>query len=174
MTLKANKKDIRVDPHRYPLSAIRYTLSPSLPSRGFAILPMVLTLTFLIATVSAVLLFLGTQEAQQSAKHRDANIAFIAAQAGITDAQMRITRDFNYATSTGYILGEAVLGADRSATVIVQKDSFAAPCTATWVDGKRCIISTATVKKSKRRIEVVVTVANNGKVTVDSFKEIAP
>jgi len=138
--------------------------------KGFAVLPIVVAMSLMIAVIVGALAFMGLSEVTQSTKGRDADYAFFVAQAGIDDAKIRIARNLNYSNSGGYTL---VVG-NGTSTVIVQKDTFSSPCTATGASGKDCIISTGQVKDSKRRIEVVVSVATLGKVTVDSFKEIAP
>ena len=138
--------------------------------KGFAVLPMVVFMSLIIGVVVATLAFLGVSEVTQSTKGRDANYAFLVAQAGIDDATIRIARNLNYSNGSGYTLAVE----NGTSTVIVQKDTFSSPCTAVSATGKDCIISTGQVKDSKRRIEVVVTIGTYGKVTVDSFKEIAP
>lgn len=138
--------------------------------KGFAALPMVISLGFVIAVVAAAFAFWGVSEITQSGRQKDADIAFFVAEAGADDAKIRIARDLTYSNAGGYNL---VVG-NGTTTVIVQKDSFSSPCTATGASGKHCIVSTGTVASSKRRVEVVTTISNNGKVSVDSFKEIAP
>lgn len=137
--------------------------------KGFAVLPMVVAISLMIGVVVAALAFLGVSEVTQSTKGRDADYAFFVAQAGIDDAKIRIVRNLNYATTTATL----AVG-NGTSTIIVQKDTFSSPCTAASATGKDCIISTGQVKDSQRRIEVLVSVTTLGKVTVDSFKEIAP
>lgn len=150
--------------------------------RGFAVLPMVLGLSFIVAVVAAALAFVGTAELTQSTKQRDGNLAFFAAQAGIDDAKIRIARNLNYENLTGWAVtvpksDGSILG---TATVTVDKDHDCAAAVTPGTTTKDCVVSTGTVKSSKRKIQAVFTIvlsgagSNIGKATMDSFTELAP
>lgn len=131
--------------------------------KGVAMLPLVLALSFIILIVVLSLASLGFVETSIGSAQKKADEAFFVANAGVSDAIMRITRNKNYSiASPGY----NITVSNGTANVIVQKDVPSA--------GKSRITATGTVGFSKRKIQVDVTVSTYGKVTTDSFTELAP
>lgn len=126
-----------------------------------AMLPMILALSFIILIIVLSIGTLGFVETNIGAAQKKADNAFFVANAGISDATIKISRDKNY-SSAGYTL---TVG-DGSASIVVEKDQPAA--------GQDRITSTGTVSVSKRKIQVIVNVSTYGKVTTSSWTELAP
>lgn len=128
---------------------------------GVALLPMILALSFIILVVVVSLASLSFVEINIGTAQKKADEAFFVANAGVSDAIIRIARNKNY-SSVGYNL---TVG-NGTANVVVQKDIPAA--------GQTRITSTGTVGASKRKIQVDTNVNTYGKVTIASFSELAP
>lgn len=129
--------------------------------KGVALLPMIIAMSFVVLVVVVSLASLGFVEISIGSAQKRADEAFFVANAGYQDALIRITRNKSY-SNTGYDL---TVG-NGTATIVVELNAPSA--------GKSRITSTGVVVNSKRKIQVVVTVTTFGKVTVDSFAEIAP
>ena len=128
--------------------------------KGIAALPAILALSAVILIIGLTIAFSGRVESNISASQRDSGKAFFTAEAGVSDAEIKINRDPNFEDLSGYTL---TVG-DGTATVIVDKD--------TPVVGQTTIKSQGEVKNIKRKIKVILNVDSQGKVTLNSWEEI--
>lgn len=124
-------------------------------------LPMILALGFIILVVVLAMSTTSFVEVNMGSSQKKADEAFFISNAGISDAFMKISRNKSY-SSAGYELG---LG-NGTTTVVVELD--------TPSSGKSRITSTGVVSNTTRKIQSVVSIDTNGKVTTDSWAEITP
>lgn len=119
--------------------------------KGIAALPTVLIIAGITLLMMLAILGSGILESLIAGAQKESSEAFFKAETGIKDALQRLARNPGF-SSGGY---NPIVG-DTAVSVIVQKDTFSSPCTASSAAGKTCIIATGTVKGKTRKIEVVV------------------
>ncbi|MFA6521574.1 MAG: hypothetical protein WCT53_04280 [Candidatus Gracilibacteria bacterium] len=130
-------------------------------NRGVALLPMIIAMSFIVLVIVLSLSSMGMVETNLGVGQKKADDAFFVANAGVSDGMMKVVRNKNY-SSAGYDL---TVG-NGTANIVVE--------TSTPSSGKSTITSTGTVGTSKRKIQVVVSISDYGKVTNDSWTEVAP
>ena len=144
---------------------------------GMALLATVVVVLLILVAVGLSMISLGIFEGFMAESQRASDEAYAAAQSGAKDAMMRIARNKNFATSTGYFIPSdpsncSLYGSTACAKVIVEKDS-ASVCSQSISAGQDCVISLGTLSNSARKVEVILNVnATNGKITIDSQNEL--
>ena len=147
---------------------------------GVAVLPTILLIGGLLTTISASLLFISYFFGQGSFGIKLSNEALAAAQAGISDAVIRIVRDKNYNTvNSSYSLAVG----NRSAQVIVcaenRKTDFMLdpdPCDVVdddLEDNKREITSIGSAFNKKRRLKAIININDSGEIKTELVEEVA-
>jgi len=129
-------------------------------TNGLAALPSILVISFIALITGLAIVSGGFIETAISQSEKLSLESFYLAEAGIKDALIKITRNKNF-NNSGYDL---FLG-NGSATIVIEKDQPIA--------GQTRVTSTGTVKNRIRKIQMIVNVTSNGKVTTASWQEIA-
>jgi len=127
--------------------------------KGVAMLPMVLSLSFIILAIVISLSSLSFIEMSIGTAQKRADEAYFIANSGISDAIIQIARNKNY-ENAGYSLA---IG-NGTVSIVVEKD--------VPIAGKSRITTIGTVNSSKRKIQVDVNVSSYGKVTIANFTEM--
>ena len=146
---------------------------------GVAVLPTILLIVGLLTTISASLLFISYFFGQGSFGIKLSNEALAAAQAGISDAIIRVVRDKNYDTDNSFY---PLTVGNRSAQVIVcaenyKTNSISSPCGV--VDsinlvGRREITSIGSAFNKKRRLKAIINVNDDsGEIKTELVEEVA-
>ena len=144
--------------------------------KGMAMLATVLILMLIMVAVGLSMISSGLFEGVMSENERQSQEAHLAATGGAKDATMRIARNKNFATSTGYFIPSdpsdcSLYGSTACAKVIVEKDS-ASVCSQSISAGQDCVISLGTLANSARKVEVILNVnATSGKMIMQSWNE---
>ena len=145
---------------------------------GVAVLPTILLIGGLLVSISVSLLFVSYFFGQGSFGVKLSNEALAAAQAGISDAVMRVVRDKNYNTAnSSYSLAVG----SRSAQVIVCQEnrktsSISTPCgdIDNTLAGKREITSIGSAFNKKRRLKAIINVNDSsGEIKTELVEETA-
>ena len=147
---------------------------------GVAVLPTILLIGGLLTTISASLLFISYFFGQGSFGIKLSNEALAAAQAGISDAIIRVVRDKNYNTvNSSYSLAVG----NRSAQVSVCAENFKTdfmfnpnPCSVFDPDltNKREITSIGSAFNKKRRLRAIINVNDDsGEIKTELVEEVA-
>ena len=143
---------------------------------GMAMLATVLILMLIIVAVGLSMISSGLFEGVMSENERQSQEAHLATTGGAKDAMMRIARNKNFATSSGYFIPSdpsdcSLYGSTACAKVIVEKDS-ASVCSQSISAGQDCVISLGTLANSARKVEVILNVnATSGKMIMQSWNE---
>lgn len=142
---------------------IPYTPYPS--RRGMTALPTLLVLSSIIIEVAIAIALAAYLLSNVSSGARYGAEALAAANAGVSDATIRIARDKNY-SSGGYTFSVG----SSTTSVVVQintgKDGTAAT-------GKSRILSTGTTRTFSKKLEVVYSVNDiTGEMTLETYDEI--
>lgn len=146
--------------------------------KGIAVLPTILLIGGLMAGIGVSLLFVSYFFGQGSFGIKMSNEALVAAQAGISDALMRIIRDKNYNTAGSFY---SLSVGSRSAQVIVcaeprKTSSILIPCGEidNTLAGKREITSIGSALNKKRRLRAVINVNDSsGEIKTELVEEVA-
>lgn len=127
--------------------------------KGIAALPTILLISGIIVEISVAGILMAYFFGQSGFGIKLSAEAFGAANAGVSDALIKIVRDKNFFHS-GYNL---TVGRGQSYVVV---------CKDTCVLGKHEIISTGSVLTKRRKIQAIVNVDNaTGEVKIESIKE---
>ena len=147
---------------------------------GVAVLPTILLIGGLLTTISASLLFISYFFGQGSFGIKLSNEALAAAQAGISDAIIRVVRDKNYDTDNSFY---PLTVGNRSAQVIVcaenrKTDFMLDPDPCDVVDNnlinKREITSIGSAFNKKRRLKAIINVNDDsGEIKTELVEEVA-
>ena len=147
---------------------------------GVAVLPTILLIGGLLTTISASLLFISYFFGQGSFGIKLSNEALAAAQAGISDAIIRVVRDKNYNTvNSSYSLAVGNRSAQVSVCAENRKTDFMLdpdPCDV--VDNnlinKREITSIGSAFNKKRRLKAIINVNDDsGEIKTELVEEVA-
>lgn len=138
-------------------------------------LATVLILMLIMVAVGLSMISAGLFEGVMSENERQSQEAQLAAAGGVKDAMMRIARNKNFATSTGYFIPSSpdcpLYSSTACAKVIVEKDT-ASSCSQSISAGQDCVISLGTLGNSARKVEAILNVnATSGKMTMQSWQE---
>ena len=130
---------------------------------GVAALTTLLGISVVIVVLGTALGFLAFFETAISASQMRSQEALLVAQAGISDALLRLAQNKDFsAAPTGYTINLS----NGTSTIVVTQDQ---PQT-----GQVLITSTGEVYNRKRKIEVKVAVDDtSGQVTIISWREIS-
>lgn len=147
-------------------------------NKGVAVLPTILLIGGLMAGIGVSLLFVSYFFGQGSFGIKMSNEALVTAQAGISDALMRIMRDKNYNTGSSFY---SLSVGSRSAQVIVCAENYrttliSSPCGTVdnALAGKREITSIGSALNKKRRLRAVVNVSDSsGEIKTELIEEVA-
>jgi hypothetical protein len=125
---------------------------------GLAALPSILVIATVALVAGLSMASGGLAELSISQEQLRSQESFYIAESGIADALIKITRNKKF-ENVGYALS---IG-EGNATIIIQKGIPVA--------GQTTIFSTGSVKNGNRKIQAIVNVDNNGKVTMASWNE---
>ncbi len=139
--------------------------------KGVAALPMVLLIGGIIVEIALAGAFIAFFASQSGLGIKLSDEALTAAKSGVQDAIIKIIRNKNFSSPSGYVLAVG----NRSATIIVCRDSYtvSTACDTASV-GRDEIISTGSAALKRRKIKTMVNVDNvTGEVKVVSIEEAA-
>ncbi len=137
-------------------------IGASRKSRGVSTLPTMLLLGGIIIEIAIASAFLTYYFNVTNFGARLAAESLAAARAGVDDALIKIVRNRNFTAYPDPY--EVQVSGGRVASVIVCKD--------TCVIGKHQVVSSASALNKRSKIEAILTVTPEGKVSVDSLKEV--
>ena len=150
----------------------------SVLTRGQVLLPMLFILVLLVGLLGLALGSAAFLQTLQSGQRVFSEQAKAAADAGIRDALLRLSRDRNFKTdvASGCTLASATCGATSGGLPLL---TFGEATAHTWIlqdtsGPQSCvaIVATGTMRSTCRKFEARVRVPENGNVIVDSWKEI--
>jgi len=127
-------------------------------NKGSALLITTIVVTSILLVIGLTLGAVSFGELNISNNDRKARQALSMAEAGARDGLVMVTRNKNF-QSPGYVLQLS----GGSATITVERNQP--------ISGKTTIISSSQVDDVKKRIKVIVSVDNDGKVVQDSWQE---
>ncbi|MDO8467273.1 MAG: hypothetical protein Q7S83_04005 [bacterium] len=132
--------------------------------RGVSTLPTMLLLGGIIIEIAIASAFLTYYFNVTNFAARLSAEALAAARAGADDALIQLVRNRNFApTPNPY---EVSVAGGRTALVTICGEACYG------VAGKTQVVSIATALNKKSKVEAILTVTTDGKVTVDSLKEV--
>jgi len=146
--------------------------------RGQVLLPMLFILVLLVGLLGLALGSAAFLQTLQSGQRVFSEQAKAAADAGIRDALLRLSRDRNFKTdvASGCTLASATCGATSGGLPLLTIGEATAR---TWIlqdtSGPQvcvAIVATGTMRGTCRKFEARVRVPDNGNVIVDSWKEL--
>jgi hypothetical protein len=137
-------------------------------SRGFASLPMVMSIIILIIAVVVAISAVSLSEIFISAGQNQSASAYVYAVTGARDALIKIARNYTYncATSDCYSIDfspSTGCGSSLDGCAKVQVTNVSSPAT---------IISKGLVKNKTRKIRVDVAYNDNGQITSTAWQEV--
>ena len=140
---------------------------------GAVALPAVLMLSAILVAIGIAMLYSTLTQNDAVYNQSESAAALYASESGVRDAIVKVTRNMNYDSASPYCL---MMG-DARASIAVTKD---------LVDGipalgRTQIISTGTVGVSDctsagkyyKKISVVLGISPEGKITINSWKELS-
>lgn len=131
--------------------------------KGVSTLPTMLLLGGIIIEIAIASAFLTYYFNVTNFSSRLAAEALAAARAGIDDAIIQVIRNKNFtAYPDPYIV---TVSGGKIASVTVCRDTCVG-------SGKDQVVSTASILNKRSKVEAILSVSPEGKVTVDSIKEI--
>ena len=137
---------------------------------GIAALPTMLLLGGIIVEISIVGAFISYLFSQSSFGIRLSEEALSFAQSGIQDAMIKIIRNKDFSSVSGY----DIIIENKTARIVVCRESksVGGDCN-TSNPGKSEITSTGSVSTKKRKLRAIVNVnSNTGEIKVESIGEI--
>lgn len=139
-------------------------------NNGVAALPTILLLGGIIVEIAIAGAFVSYLFSQGSFGIRASEEALSFAQSGIQDAIIRIIRNKDFSSTSGY----DITIANKTAHIVVCKGSKSVGSDCNVLnDGKDEITSLGTVMIKKRKLRAIVNVnVNTGEVKVESINEI--
>ena len=144
----------------------KYEIRNTKPSWGVTALPMLILISGIMIEIVIALALVAHLLSSSTYGARYAAEATIAAQAGLQDAAIRITRDKEYENTSGYAL---TIG-NNTANIEVYKDRGKDGAVAT---GKHRVVSTGTARLFSKKIEGVYIVNDDtGEVILESYREL--
>ncbi|MBI5306681.1 hypothetical protein HZB04_03820 [Candidatus Wolfebacteria bacterium] len=139
--------------------------------KGVAALPIVLLIGGIIVEIAVAGVFIAFFISQSGLGIKLSDEALTAAKSGVQDAIIKIIRNKDFSSSSGYTLAVG----SRSATIIVCRDSYTVSmaCDTNNV-GKDEIISTGSAALKRRKLKAMVNVDSvTGEMKVISIEEAA-
>ncbi len=134
---------------------------------GVAALPVILLTSLIVVELVIAGVLTAYLLASTTLGARQANRVLAAAQAGVSDAAMKITRNKDFFTSSTSTLS---FGDNLYAEVVVRKDY---PIAGKHEIKSTGYISTAGIRRFSRQLQVILNVNSaTGKVELESFNEI--
>lgn len=137
-------------------------------ARGFALLPVVVTVGLLVAALAGFLSFLGLSEVTQNERAEDALAAYGVAHAGAHDAKLRLLRDADFEGEYEMELHGGTV------SVGVYESPFDLFCSEAGGESQKCIVSSGRYETASRKVEMIVTVEDSGQISLNSFREVIP
>ncbi|MDP1718980.1 MAG: hypothetical protein Q8L24_00970 [bacterium] len=134
-------------------------------NKGVSTLPTMLLLGGIIIEIAIASAFLTYYFNVTNLAARSSAEALAAARAGADDAIIRLVRDMKFSATEPYTV-EVASGRGASVTVC----NMTCPLPLTSEQAK--VTSTASVFNKKSKIEAILTITTDGKVTVDSLQEV--
>ena len=145
-------------------------------NQGQVLLPMLFTLVLLVGLLGIALGGAAFLQTLQSGQRLFSEQAKAAADAGIRDALLRLSRNRNFNTNsvTGCVLSSATCGATSGGTTLTIGEATAR----TWVlqdpaGPQTCvaIVGTGAMRGICRKFELRARIPENGNITIDSWEE---
>lgn len=133
---------------------------------GVAALPVILLTSLIVTELVIAGVLVAYLLTSTTSGARQANRALAAAQAGVSDAAMKITRNKDFTSSSSTLS----FGDNLYAEVVVRKDY---PIAGKHEIKSTGYISTAGIRRFSRQLQVILNVNSaTGKVELESFNEI--
>lgn len=138
---------------------------------GMAALPMVLLIGGIVVEISLAGAFISFFAVQSGLGVKLSDEALAAAKSGVQDAVLKIIRNKNFSSPSGYILATG----NRSAVVTVCHDSYTASTACDTLSvGKDEIISTGSALLKRRKMKAMINIDSvSGEIKIESIEEIA-
>ena len=143
---------------------LNVSISKDRRQRGVSTLPTMLLLGGIIIEIAIASAFLTYYFNMTNFAARLSAEALAAARAGADDALIQLVRNRNFTPDPNPY--EVTVAGGRTALVTICSEACYG------VAGKTRVVSVATALNKKSKVEVIVTITLEGKVTVDSLKEV--
>lgn len=133
-------------------------------------LPMVLLIGGIVVEIAIAGAFIAFFTAQSGLGIKLSDEALVAAKAGAQDAVLKIIRNKDFSSSSGYVLAVG----NRSAVITVCRDSYTVSSICDTPNiGKDEIISIGSAALKRRKLKAMVNVNSiTGEVKIESIEEV--